>query len=123
MDWFVMSDVSRLIDRVHRPTPREFYQKYVRANHPVVITGITDHWQAIGKWTPEFFRQQHPDAKLVYTAWEGEGLTNDPTKYYRNGKRRTTTLGAFIEAMNSPQQTSRDYVSQFDLQGTAAIER
>lgn len=108
---------ERLVDRLNRPTPREFYVKYVRANRPVVITGITDHWKAIGKWTPEFFRTQYPDAKVVYTAWESEGLTNDPTEYYRNRKRRTTTLGAFIEAMNSPQRTSRDYVSQYPIFG------
>ncbi len=110
-----MSEVARLINRISRPTPREFYQQYVRLNRPVVITGITDHWQAIGKWTPEFFQRQHPHAKVVYTAWNDEGLTNDPTEYYRNRKRRTTTLGAFIEAMSSRQQSSRDYVSQYPI--------
>lgn len=110
-----MSECSRLIDRIHQPTPREFYQKYVRANRPVVITGITDHWQAMGKWSPEFFLTQYPEAKVVYTAWDSKGLTNDATGYYRNRKRRTTTLGAFIDAMNSPQQTSRDYVSQYPI--------
>jgi [protein]-arginine 3-hydroxylase / protease len=107
--------MSERIDRIHRPTPREFYQKYVRPNRPVVLTGIADDWQAMGKWTPEFFRRQHPDAKVIYTAWEGDGLTNNPTEYYRQRKRRTTTLGAFIEAMNSPQQNSRDYVSQYPI--------
>lgn len=106
---------ERLIDRIHRPTPREFYQKYVRNNRPVVLTGIADDWQAIGKWTPEFFRAQYPEAKVVYTAWETDGLANDPTEYYRKRKRRTTTLAAFIEAMNSPQQNSRDYVSQYPI--------
>lgn len=110
-----MSDGSPLIDRIHQPTPREFYQKYVRANRPVVITGIADQWQAVGKWTPQFFRSQHPEAKVVYTAWEGAGPNNDPTEYYRNRKRRTTTLGTFIDAMSAAQRTSRDYVSQYPI--------
>jgi [protein]-arginine 3-hydroxylase / protease len=110
-----MSEVSQPIDRIHSPTPGEFYQSHVRPNRPVVITGLTDNWKAITNWTPEYFRTQHPSAKVVYTAWESEAPTNDPTEYYRKRKRRTTTLGAFIEAMNSDQQTSRDYVSQYPI--------
>jgi len=104
----------QLIDRVHQPTPREFYHRYARPNRPVVLTGITDNWKAIRNWTPEYFRTYYPTAKVVYTAWKSKAPNNDPTEYYRNRRRRTTTLGAFIDAMNS-SQTSRDYVSQYPI--------
>ena len=107
--------MANVFDRIRRPTPREFYQSYVRPNRPVVITGITDNWKAVGKWTPQYFRNHHPNAKVVYTAWESEAPTNDPTEYYRNRKRRTTTLGAFIDAMDSSPHTSRDYISQYPI--------
>jgi [protein]-arginine 3-hydroxylase / protease len=106
--------LRREIARVHRPTPREFHEHFVRRNIPVVLTGITEEWKAIGKWTPEFFQTNHPSAKVVYTAWESSEPSNDPTEYYRTRKRRTTTLGNFIEAMKTAQY-SRDYVSQFPL--------
>ena len=112
------------IDRIHRPTPREFYLKYVRTNRPVVITGIADDWQAIGKWTPEFFLLTTSRGEGGLHGWEDEGLTNDPTEYYRNRKRRTTTLGAFIEAMNSPQTKLAGLCfAVSDLQRAAAVER
>jgi lysine-specific demethylase 8 len=110
-----MNQAVLLIDRVHQPTPREFYHGYVRPNRPVVLTGITDNWKALRNWTPEHFRTHYPTAKVVYTAWESKEPTNDPTRYYRNRKRHTTTLGAFIDAMNSDQQTSQDYVSQYPI--------
>jgi len=110
-----MSEGLQLIDRVHRPSPREFYLKYLRPNRPVVLTGITDDWKAITNWSPEYFRSQHPTAKVVYTAWESKTPNNDPTEYYRKRRRATTTLGAFIDAMNSSQQSSRDYVSQYPI--------
>ena len=110
-----MSNGPTLIERIHRPTPRELYQKYVRPNRPVVLTGITENWQAIKNWTPEYFRTHHSSAKVIYTAWESQEPSNDPTEYYRNRKRRSTTLGAFIDAMNSRQENSRDYVSQYPI--------
>ena len=110
-----MTQPVTLIDRVHQPTPREFYHRYVRPNRPVVLTGITDNWKALRSWTPEHFRIHYPTAKVVYTAWESKEPTNDPTSYYHDRRRRKTTLGAFIDAMNSGQQTSQDYVSQYPI--------
>jgi len=36
-----------------------FQREYVLPLRPVVVTGAINHWGARGKWTPNFFRQEH----------------------------------------------------------------
>jgi histone arginine demethylase JMJD6 len=38
---------------------RTYIRKYLNAAKPVIIEGAIDHWPALGKWTPEFFRTHH----------------------------------------------------------------
>lgn len=110
-----MSGSWQTIERVERPEPRAFYQRYVKPNRPVVITGATQDWPAIRSWSPEYFRSHYPQAKVAFNSWKTTEPTNDPTDYYRKRKRRTTTFGEFIDAMNSGRQDSRDYISQFPI--------
>jgi hypothetical protein len=35
---------------------RAFVEEYVNRNRPVIITNAVSHWDALGKWTPEFFK-------------------------------------------------------------------
>jgi len=110
-----MSESRQIIERIERPAPRAFYERYVKPNRPVVITGATQNWKAIKSWSPEYFRSQYAEAKVAFTSWPTTEPTNDPTDYYRKRKRQTTTLGEFIDAMISGRQGSRDYVSQFPI--------
>lgn len=109
-----MSDVAQLIERVDRPSPRLFYQRFVSRNRPVVLTGLTEDWKAIKTWSPEYFSTHYPNAKVIYTAWNSSEPINDPTDYYRNRKRLKTTLGDFIASMNA-SPSSQDYISQFPI--------
>lgn len=45
-----------LIDSVDRIEPREFHQKYIRANKPLLMTEMMGAWPAMQKWSFEFFR-------------------------------------------------------------------
>lgn len=110
-----MSETSEGIERVERPTPRAFYERFVKLNKPVVITGIADKWKATARWTPEYFRSHFADAKVLFTAWESSEPSNDPTDYYRNRKRLGTRLGTFIDFMNSGEDFSRNYITQFPI--------
>ena len=109
-----MSETTQKIERVHQPSPLEFYQRFVKPNRPVVLTGLTGGWEAIKKWSPDFFRTNYPNAKVAYTAWDRSDSGDDPTAYYRNRKRRTTTVGQFIDSMNQSSSTG-DYISQFPI--------
>ncbi|MEP6922450.1 MAG: cupin-like domain-containing protein [bacterium] len=110
-----MSEAVQRIERVERPTPRHFYEHYVRLNRPVILTGLTDSWNATTTWTPTYFRANYPHAKVMFTAWESAAPSNDPTDYYRNRRRLGTRLGRFIDLMNSGEDFSRNYISQFPV--------
>jgi histone arginine demethylase JMJD6 len=43
-------------DRLDR---RAYVRDYLNASRPVIVQGAIDHWPALGKWTPEFFRTRH----------------------------------------------------------------
>lgn len=36
-----------------------FRSQYLLPLRPVILTGAIDHWEATGKWTPDFFRQHY----------------------------------------------------------------
>jgi lysine-specific demethylase 8 len=44
------------IDTVEKIEPREFLQKYIRGNKPLLMTGMMGSWPAMQKWSFEFFR-------------------------------------------------------------------
>lgn len=48
---------------------REFVRDYVEAKRPLVISGAASAWPAVGKWTPEFFKERFPQ-KLVQVSYE-----------------------------------------------------
>lgn len=54
------------------PVPRranlsyaDFATEYVRPNKPVVISDALQGWPAVGKWTPEFFRDRYSDKEFT----------------------------------------------------------
>lgn len=46
-------------------TPEEFKKNYLFKNRPVVLTNATEHWSGLGKFTPEFFKQNYPEILLT----------------------------------------------------------
>jgi hypothetical protein len=47
------------IDRRERLDSDTFERSYLRPLVPVVLTDAIDHWAALGKWTPEFFKTRY----------------------------------------------------------------
>jgi len=103
------------IERLERPAPEEFHRRFVRMNHPVVITGVADSWKAIKHWSPDYFGSAFADAKVSFTAWESTNLANDPTDYYEKRRRLGTRLGNFIDLMKTEKDFSRNYITQFPV--------
>lgn len=44
------------IERIARPSIKEFQQEIVPSRRPVVITGVADSWRACSRWTIDFFK-------------------------------------------------------------------
>src|SRR5579863_2626937 len=52
------------IDKRERLSRSEFLHEYVLKNRPVVLKGATQGWQAISKWTPEFFKEKYGSRRV-----------------------------------------------------------
>jgi len=44
------------IERIHAPQREYFELNYVNRNKPVILTGISNEWPAISKWTPSYLK-------------------------------------------------------------------
>jgi hypothetical protein len=61
---------SDQIDRREDLSYREFEEEYLRPNKPVIIKDALKNWNALGKWTLDFFRTRYGPMDL-----EMDGLT------------------------------------------------
>ena len=55
------------IDRLRwdRQDRRAYVREYLNAARPVIVQDAIDHWPALGKWTPEFFRTRYGSLEVV----------------------------------------------------------
>jgi lysine-specific demethylase 8 len=104
-----------MIERVHAPSAHTFQRDFVRANRPVVITGIAGEWPALKRWTPDYLAATFPEASVVFTSWESDNPKNDPRDYYEKRRKHRTQLSNFVASINTGQDFSRNYITQFPL--------
>ncbi|NNP78031.1 cupin [Acinetobacter sp. Ac_3412] len=45
------------IKRISKPDFADFIQQYYSRNLPVILTDATQHWPALHKWSPQYFKQ------------------------------------------------------------------
>jgi histone arginine demethylase JMJD6 len=55
---------SNRIDKRERLSKKEFLHEYVLKNRPVVLKDAARDWPAIGRWTPEFFKERYGSKKV-----------------------------------------------------------
>lgn len=77
---------------------RQFAEEHLFPNQPVVLEDGLRQWPALGKWTPEFFRQRYPGRRLTIDRkeWTMESfidavLNSGPGRvapYFRNERVR-----------------------------------
>lgn len=63
------------IERVPLPSRREFQRDFQRRSRPAVFVGAMDHWPALAKWTPAYFRERY--GHLEVPVQVRERLTGD----------------------------------------------
>jgi ribosomal protein L16 Arg81 hydroxylase len=91
---------SEVVERRHRLTRGEFYQRYYLNNKPVIITGMLDDWPAMHKWNLAYFRDQFGERQVQVQT----GRTTD-SDYERNCERHRQTMSL------------RDYVDMIENSG------
>lgn len=52
------------IDRREKLSKKDFLHEYVLKNRPVVLKDAAEHWPALKKWTPQFFKEAYGDRKV-----------------------------------------------------------
>src|SRR5690606_19348439 len=55
---------ARSIPRVPAPSPDEFRRTYVKANRPVVLTGMIDDWPAFRTWSSDHLRSRFGETSV-----------------------------------------------------------
>ena len=50
--------IATSVDRRRKLSYPEFARDYMYANRPVVVTDALEKWKALGRWTPEFFKEK-----------------------------------------------------------------
>jgi histone arginine demethylase JMJD6 len=87
----------QLADRIDRRaglTRTEFANEYLSPPRPVILTDAMSSWRALGRWTPEFFKNEYGDLQVSV---DGEAMalrhlidrieastSGDPAPYLRN---------------------------------------
>ena len=83
----------------------EFTENYLYANRPVVITDAMRQWKAVGRWTPEFFKQEFGSMKF--------SLDDDLKRkagYKENGGAVEYEMAPFIDrVLESTEQNPAPY--------------
>jgi histone arginine demethylase JMJD6 len=89
---------------------QEFTKEYLYPLKPVVIRGVLDKWGALGRWTPEFFKQEFGDMNFAINDAEYGQAGYDPNR------GSSFTMSQFIDrVMNSTDDNPAPYLRNKDL--------
>jgi len=88
-------------------TPEEFQRDYLEASRPIVLKGFAKSFPAVGRWSPEFFRDTFGDMRIQ--AVDGQGwAVEDSESGEADVAVREMTLREQVDRMLSG---GSDYVS------------
>lgn len=96
------------VDRIERPSRKQFEEDYVAQRKPVIITGIADQWEAFSKWTPDYLKSVAGDTEVgVHYSESGDfhSWYNDP----RMRRDRRVKFGDVIDIMTGPAERAHKY--------------
>lgn len=73
-------------------SPEDFFEKFVKTPHPVILRGFAKNTEAAKQWGFEYFLQNFGDEQVTLTRQELDGYqgklseVNDPAVYIHNGE-------------------------------------
>ena len=92
---------------IHDLEPDRFHREFLVASRPVVLKGFAKHFRAVGRWSPEFFRDEYGDFRIEAVDGSGWSLEKKDTGV-ADVRVREMTLGEQVTQMLSG---GTDYVS------------
>jgi hypothetical protein len=94
------------IERRSTPPAKELFERYFAQNRPVVLTDATARWPALGKWTPEWFKERFGDVEIECA----KGREGDPEADANLDKYRTKlTMRAYVDLVLAAGETNDLY--------------
>lgn len=97
-----------VIERQHRLTREEFYQRYYLLNKPIIITGMLDDWPAMSKWNLNYFKETVGD-KVVQVQ---HGRNTDANYEINTTQhRKSMTMREYVELIESAGKTNDFYMT------------
>jgi hypothetical protein len=106
-----MTSEALTIERIHRPSRREFHQAYVKRNKPVILQGVIDDWPA-RSWTPELFQTKLRSIPVVVEVWETEENVTDADDYGKQMRHERMDLGTYVDLILSRGPSKQYYLVQ-----------
>ncbi len=103
-----LSPKSSRIDRVETITPQEFLEKYYVTNTPLIMTGMMKNWQALSKWTPQYFADNFGD---VVVSIQTNRSTNPLYEIESEKHRSEMTLKAYVDLILQHSPTNDFYMT------------
>ncbi|UUM27781.1 cupin-like domain-containing protein [Acinetobacter colistiniresistens] len=96
------------IKRISKPTFSEFIQDYYSRNLPVILTDAIQHWPALHKWSPQYFKQT-VGTQEVEVQFNRE---QDPL-FERNSTQHKTKMQMhdFVDLVEQSQHSNNFYMT------------
>ncbi|MDP9052309.1 MAG: cupin-like domain-containing protein [Acidobacteriota bacterium] len=79
----------------------DFAERYYYRNRPVIIRSGARHWPAVGKWTPQFFKENFSDAPVEYMSGANR---------YDGDRRRHATMSEFVDRLDETPARNDFYI-------------
>ena len=96
------------VERRHCLSRDEFYELYYYRNRPVVITGMLEHWPALNRWTPDYFKARFGELEVEIQC----GRSKDPDYEINSGLyKKKMPFGEYVDWVNSGLETNNFYMT------------
>jgi ribosomal protein L16 Arg81 hydroxylase len=105
----VNSNAIATVERLAKTTRADFYQQYILPQQPVVITDMMSHWQAMQKWSFEYFGQLRSPQQL---AIEQGNVMQNATQFYK--QEFSQYIAKLIESDRNHDEPAA-YLSVFEI--------
>jgi histone arginine demethylase JMJD6 len=115
-----MMELSDHVDRRSGLTADAFRREYLQPPRPVILTDAISHWPALGRWSPQFFKQEYGQLSIKV---DGETMTlgdlidrieastsEKPAPYLRNQLLSDWPPELLADVLPMPECTRRNWL-------------
>lgn len=102
------SSYNQNIDVIDTPSFDVFIKNYYSKHLPVILKNGINHWEALKKWTPQYFAENFGD-KDVQIQYDRETEANFEIKSHE--LRKTFKMSEFVDMMNTHESSNNFYIT------------